>query len=76
MSIRDEALAASRKGGFMCRVAKVKLEMSKKDAAELQEALDDITIDGTAIARVLSNRGIKIGVNSIQRHRRGDCSCE
>lgn len=76
MSIRDEARAASRKGGFLCKVAKVKMEMSKKDAAELQEALEDVTIDGTAIARVMGNRGIKIGVTSIQRHRRGDCSCE
>lgn len=76
MSIRDEALAANRKNGSKCRVAVIKAEMSKKDAAELQEALEDIIIQASSISRVLANRGITIGVTTIQRHRRGECSCE
>lgn len=76
MSIRDEARKAALVPGKLCQVAVIKREMSKKDAAELDEALGDIAIHGSAIARVLNGRGFTVTNASIQRHRRGDCSCE
>jgi len=48
-------------------------DMNDADAAELAECLADSTINATAIARVLSERGYPIHAEGkqIRRHRRG-----
>jgi hypothetical protein len=50
--------------------------MPAEDATDLRAALDDPTIMGTAIAKVLRSRGHDITHDTVQRHRRGQCSCQ
>lgn len=46
------------------------------EADELQAAFDDDMVATTAITRVLNERGIRVGYETVKRHRRGDCSCD
>lgn len=61
--------------GPKCRVAIVMSALSKSDQADLQKAIDDPAITGTAIYRALLAHGYKLGDHTIHRHRRKDCSC-
>lgn len=50
--------------------------MSPADAEDLLKAIADPTIYGSTIAEVVrSKRSIQLSGFSVQRHRRGICSC-
>jgi hypothetical protein len=62
--------------GPNCLVAIVLSKMSKDEQAELNKALADHSITGSAIKRALNLYGHEIGASSIYRHRRKECTCE
>ena len=73
MSIREEIMKENRPRGVECMVCFTLRDMNEADAAELSECLADSTINATAIARVLGERGYPIHAEGkqIRRHRRG-----
>lgn len=76
MGLLDEITGQDNNGRrARCTTYLVMSGLNADDAADLQAALDDDAITGTAIARALNQRGIEIGQESIQRHRRGACAC-
>jgi ABC-type siderophore export system fused ATPase/permease subunit len=78
MSLKD-ALAtekdASRKGP-LCGLAILRARLDKADLTALDEYLADRDgVTTASIHRALLTEGHRIGKNTIERHRRGDCSC-
>ena len=73
MGIRDEVMRENRPRSVECMVCYTLRDMNDADAAELAECLADSTINATAIARVLNERGYPIHAEGkqIRRHRRG-----
>lgn len=61
--------------GPRCRIAQIMLQLSPEDRTDLETALNDPTIYGSAIYRVLVNRGFQVQDHTIHRHRRKDCAC-
>lgn len=49
--------------------------LTEEDQVDLEEAMADPTIQGSAIERALRQRGHTITSTTLRRHRRGDCSC-
>lgn len=77
MSLRDQIAAETViKKGPTCSVATLMGELSKDDAEALAEALATQRVPGTAIERALLREGHRMPAATIQRHRRGMCSCE
>ena len=77
MSLRDQIAAESTiKKGPPCSVALLLSELKGDDRQAVIEALGDPKVPATAIDRALLKEGHRVGSNSLQRHRRGECSCE
>ena len=49
--------------------------LDKPDQVDLETAMSDHSIQGSAIERALRHRGHSITATTLRRHRRGDCSC-
>lgn len=49
--------------------------LDKPDQVDLETAMSDPTIQGSAIERALRQRGHSITSTTLRRHRRGDCCC-
>lgn len=83
MGILDEVREEQRgrRKGTECSVGKLLARMDAKDAAELQEALEDDDITSASIAAVLHRRGFEdVKYQALQRHRRdkskaNSCAC-
>jgi hypothetical protein len=58
-----------------CKVFKVLNELSEDLKPGLVDALDNMSLTGTAIAKWLSREGFNISERSVQRHRGGSCGC-
>lgn len=52
------------------------LDLSDEQKAKIDAALAEPSITGEAISRVLKSWGVKISGNTIQRHRKKQCSCD
>jgi len=76
MGLADELASAKAqpRSGVRCGVYTVLASLGD-DAPALQAALNDDSFAGTAIAKVLRDRGYQIQDNTIQRHRKGRCVC-
>lgn len=61
--------------GPLCGVAKARLSMSDDDRGYLDELIAGSDPD-RYIARLLVAAGHDIGIQTVRRHRRGDCSCQ
>ena len=59
----------------ICGVQKA-MDALGPEAADLVEALKDLSIKAPDISRVLASRGIQVSRDVIVRHRRGECKCE
>jgi len=70
-SIRSEQDASHM--GPNCSMCKLLTELDAKDRADLQTALDDLSLFGTVIARALKKSGHEANHYQVQRHRRRDC---
>jgi len=71
-----EAEKAKSLKGPSCSVQEAYSVLQKPDADELRDALVRPEISAAVISRVLARHGVKVGGQTIARHRRGDCSCE
>jgi len=70
-SIRSEQDSSHM--GPQCSICKLLVSLDVKDKADLQAALDDVSIYGTVIARALKKSGHEVTHYQVQRHRRRDC---
>lgn len=61
--------------GPPCTMGVILSELDKDDRSALVEALIDRTVEHTTIYRVLTGNGFKVSINTVQRHRRGECRC-
>lgn len=74
-SILDEIIhGQEQRTQSPCTVRSI-LEQLEDQAGSLQSALDTASVTGVAIADVLRRRGFKVSSHTVQRHRRGACSC-
>jgi len=71
-----EAEQANTRRGPECGFVEVYRTLQKPDADDLRDALVRPQITSTTIARVLGRHGLKIQPQTVNRHRRGECSCE
>lgn len=75
-SLIDEIRAAPRPHpGGACGVAKMLGRMDPKLAEELRAALAMPDLTGVAISDALRRRGYTVSSYTLNRHRRGVCSC-
>ena len=58
-----------------CSISLLRSQLPPEDAEVLTKAMDDPVITSAAIARALGNYGHKLAPQTVQRHRRGDCTC-
>jgi hypothetical protein len=70
----SEFVALNSTPGPRCSLFSV--ELTPEDAAKLQAAYLDVRITNTAICTWLQSHGVTVRYQTVQRHRRGDCSCK
>lgn len=70
-----QAAKTIRKGP-PCAISVILGRLADSDAASLREALSNGDIAHTTIYRVLTDNGFNLSINTVQRHRRGECACE
>ena len=72
----SEAIAAdpARYFGALCTVAKARAQLGPDDLTDLDAALAQ-GVPSSAICRALDQIGVHVTQGSMQRHRRGDCTC-
>lgn len=76
MSLLAE-IKATRKPHTLCTVAIVLPTLTKEDADDLIEAIADPTVYATTISATLAKlRDVVLTADTIQRHRRGGCTCD
>lgn len=78
MSLRDtlDAEKAAARKGPPCGMFVLLGNLDKADAEVLREYLGDREKVTTAVIhRALLREGHRLGKNTIERHRRGECSC-
>lgn len=79
-SLADILAAAKAKQGShyqQCGVSLVLQGMNPKDRDVLEEALADPAIYSTTLCEVIKARGLgDIKERTMQRHRKGSCSCD
>lgn len=75
-SFTDLINAQTTRKGPLCLTGQLLEKLSDEERQEVNNALDIPNIPGAAIARALKVWGHDIGVSSIYRHRRKECSCE
>ncbi len=71
----DEILAAQKGSKAKCNVALVLAKLADTDQTALKTAIADEGVYGITICRILAKRGIDMSVESMRRHRRGECQC-
>lgn len=67
--------ARSKPRRAACGVALIMDTLDADDLQALNEALANDSVTGTAIAMELDNEGHPVAPTTVQRHRRGECSC-
>lgn len=72
----QEAESTHYTGGTPCTIKGIIDSMAPADAESLTKAFADPSIKGTTITKVLKGRGFAISAHTVQRHRRGGCSCD
>lgn len=78
MSLADALNATDRPRlahGPRCSIAAILAKLDGKDQAALLTALGDPEVQGSWLARVLTDQGHRVNGNTVNRHRRRDCSC-
>lgn len=76
MTLADALASAERTApGPRCGVAKVLETLGEADRKTFLAALDNPAVEASTLSRALRNEGIRLGYQTINRHRRGDCWC-
>ena len=73
MGFADEVVAHSRHQGPRCTICEWLSGLDPKERREYEAVLDDRSYQATAISRALKLRRIFFGVDTIRRHRNGEC---
>lgn len=73
MGFADEVLAHSRQQGPRCTICEWLAGLTVKERAEYEPVLSDRSFQATAISRALKSRNISFGVDTVRRHRNGEC---
>lgn len=77
LNIGAQLHAAPRlRKGPPCTVSVILDQLDSDDRDALQTALNDRLVGTATIFRVLTGNGFQVGLNAVQRHRRGECACE
>lgn len=78
MSGLDEmrSIASASRNGVPCWIQSKTGGLTPADAETLRQALVDETIMSSTISTWLERRGVRVGAQSIARHRRGICRCD
>ena len=83
MSLSDKLLEATKKAsasacklGLLLQGEKLSVKEKEQLSQILEVSEDDPRrVPNTAVAKVLRDEGYDISNSSVDRHRRGDCSC-
>lgn len=75
MALRDSLAAPRRVARARCGMGAVVDKVTGKDADVLATALADDSFSSAEIAKALTAEGMPIGVHTVARHRRRECSC-
>ena len=76
MGLLDEAKQERRRKGPPCTVSALLGRLSADDAAEVVAALADPDVPSAGLWRAMRGRGWDTPTQqTLQRHRRGECSC-
>jgi len=76
VSFIDEVRAHTTRQGGVCSVSHALGNMDDDLRPQVEAAMADPALEGTAIARALKVKyGIDVPSAAIQRHRRGACAC-
>lgn len=79
MSVNDmleQMRGYSARKGPSCAVGMAYGRLSSQEQAAFKEAIKDDTIQSSAIARWLSEKGHLVRAHTMARHRRAQCGCE
>jgi hypothetical protein len=78
MSIADELKGVRSEFPTRCRVAIVLKDpaLSVKDVRAINQAIENPDLPATGISRSLAKHGIRLGGDSIRRHRNKVCRCD
>lgn len=74
-SLADAITANLPAKGPRCTVAGITAALDPADLADLEAALHNPAVPGSAIAAGLRAVGHHVGNETLQRHRRGQCGC-
>lgn len=73
MGFADEVLAHTKSQGPSCTVCDWLEQLPPKERDEYAHVLADRSFQGTSIQRALKARGYTFGVDTVRRHRNGEC---
>lgn len=70
-------LAAQRRAGGVCTIAKVLAAAGPKDRKTIEQWIANDTISAVRIAESIDGKfaGLRVGYYSVNRHRKGGCTC-
>ena len=71
-----EGLEPPQKTASYCKVAEVAKDLEAKDAAILQQSVDDPRWSGKALSLALRKYDIRISDTTLLRHRKRECNCD
>lgn len=74
--VLSEIKKLENRKGPRCGWRKTETHFKAEDKRDLDAALKDPIIASTAIAKWIGKQGLLVSASVIQRHRRGECSCE
>lgn len=75
MSLLEDVEAAMVPHGPKCGVARFLAGLDEPFRTEAAAAIDNTSVEATALSRVLKTRGHRLSDYIINRHRSGKCSC-
>ncbi len=75
MSLADALARELTPPGPKCSVAYMMKRLDPSDLATFTTALANADITAAAISRALRNVGEEVSAFSVNRHRKGECSC-
>ena len=75
MKLADALAQEATLPGPKCGIHTALQALSEEDRGTLMAALENRDVTGAAISRALATIGHKMTAFTVNRHRKGDCSC-
>jgi hypothetical protein len=71
-----DELSGGRRQSRYCGFGLALAELSAEESADFAAALRDPVFTDAEVSRVLTRRsGVRVGKDTVGRHRRGECTC-